>query len=96
MHGVVRDVSRFRLSSDALMALLGNRQLVEQFSRLGAPLAVEVDLLKGSDGRYEWTMSQPPQFEMEPGMLARVGVSIREQRPITILIPALREILDHE
>ena len=95
LRGVVRDVSRFRLSSDALMTLLGNRQLVEQFSRLGAPLAVEVDLLKGSDGLYEWTTSQSPPFEMEPGMLVRVSISILEQRPITILIPALRGILDH-
>ena len=95
LRGVVRKVSRFRLSSKALMTLLGNRQLVEQFSRLGAPLAVEVDLLKGSDGLYERTTSHSPPFEMEPGMLVGVSISIREQRPIMILIPALRGILDH-
>ena len=94
LRGVVRDVSRFRLSSDALMALLGNRQLVEQFSRLGAPLAVEVDLFRGPDGRYEGITRQSTPFELEPGMLARVNISIREQRPITILIPALRWIPD--
>jgi HlyD family secretion protein len=95
LRGVVRDVSRFRLSSDALMTLLGNRQLVERFSRLGAPLAVEVDLLKRSDGLYEWTTSQSAPFEMEPGMPANVSISIREQRPMTILIPALRWLLDN-
>ena len=94
LRGVVRDVSRFRLSSEALMALLGNRQLVEQFSRLGAPLAVEVDLLRGPDGRYEGITRQSTPFEIEPGMLASVSIAIREQRPITILIPALRWILD--
>ena len=44
LRGVVSGVSRFRLSSDALMTVLGNEQLVERFSRSGAPLAVEIEL----------------------------------------------------
>ncbi len=94
LRGVVREVSQFRLSSDALMTLLGNHQLVEQFSRFGAPLAVEIDLPKGSDGLLRGGEASPsPPFEMEPGMLVRVSVAIREQRPITLVIPALHWIL---
>ena len=93
LRGVVSGVSRFRLSSDALLALLGNRQLVERFSRSGAPLAVEIELSRRADGGYEWTTGRAAPFEVEPGMLVTVSVAIREQRPITLVMPALLRVL---
>ena len=93
LRGVVGEVSRFRLSSDALNALLGNRQLVERFSRSGAPLAVEIELSTRADGSYEWTTGRAAPFAVEPGMLVTVSVAIREQRPVTLVVPALLRVL---
>ena len=93
LRGVVSGVSRFRLSADALMTLLGNRQLVERFSRSGAPLAVEIELSRRADGGYEWTTGRAAPFEVAPGMLVTASVVIREQRPITLVMPALRRVL---
>ena len=93
LRGTVSDVSRFRLSADALRTLLGNERLVERFSRSGAPLAVEIELSRRSDGAYEWTTGRGAQRPVEPGMLVTVSVAIREQRPITLVMPGLRQVL---
>ena len=93
LRGVVSGVSRFRLSSDALMTVLGNEQLVERFSRSGAPLAVEIELSTRAEGGYEWTTGHAAPFEVAPGMLVTVSVAIREQRPITLVMPALLRVL---
>ena len=93
LRGVVSEISRFRLSSDALNALLGNWQLVERFSRSGAPLAVEIELSRRADGSYEWTTDRAARLEVAPGMLATVSVTIREQRPIMLVLPALLRVL---
>lgn len=93
LRGTVSDVSRFRLSADALRTLLGNEQLVERFSRSGAPLAVEIELSRRPDGAYEWTTGRDAPLQVEPGMLVTVSVAIREQRPITLVVPGLRQVL---
>lgn len=93
LRGVVSGVSRFRLSSDALMTVLGNEQLVERFSRSGAPLAVEIEMSTRAEGGYEWTTGRAAPFEVAPGMLVTVSVAIREQRPITLVMPALLRVL---
>ena len=93
LRGTVSDVSRFRLSADALRTLLGNERLVERFSRSGAPLAVEIELSRRSDGAYEWTTGGRAPRPVEPGMLVTVSVAIREQRPITLVMPGLRQVL---
>ncbi len=93
LRGVVSGVSRFRMSSDALMTVLGNEQLVERFSRSGAPLAVEIELSTRPEGGYEWTTGRAAPFEVAPGMLVTVSVAIREQRPITLVMPALLRVL---
>lgn len=93
LRGVVSGVSRFRLSSDALMTVLGNEQLVERFSRSGAPLAVEIELSTRAEGGYEWTTGRAAPFEVAPGMLVTVSVAIREQRPITLVMPALLRVM---
>ena len=93
LRGTVSDVSRFRLSADALRTLLGNERLVERFSRSGAPLAVEIELSRRPGGAYEWTTGRGAPRPVEPGMLVTASVAIREQRPITLVMPGLRQVL---
>lgn len=95
LRGVVRNVSRHRLSPDAVQAIVGNAPLVQRFSRAGMPLAVDIDLLRSADGGFSWTTGRPPPRTVTPapGMLATVHVTVREQRPLTLGIPALGRIL---
>ena len=98
LRGVVRTVSRHRLSADALQAMVGNAPLVERFSQSGMPLAVDIDLVRSPDGGFSWTTGRPPPRTVipAPGMLATVHVTVREQRPLTLGIPALGRILGGE
>lgn len=92
VRGVVREVSRFRLSAEALQAQLGNEQLVERFSRSGPPLGVEIDLVPGPGGGYEWTTGRAPSFEVQAGMMATVSIVVRRRRPISLVFPALADL----
>ena len=96
MRGVVREVSRSGLSPEALHAILGNRRLVERFSRSGAPLMVGIDLAENAAGEYVWTTGRVPPVDVKLGMPASVNVTIRQQPPITLGIPVLGRWLDAE
>lgn len=96
MRGVVREVSRFRMSPEALLTIVGNAQLVEQVSRSGAPLLVGIDLIRDANGGFVWTTAHAPPVDVAPGMLARVDITIRRQAPVTLGIPALSRMLGTE
>ncbi len=96
LRGVVREVSRSGLSPEALHAMLGNRWLVERFSRSGAPLVIGIDLVESAAGGHVWTTGRMPQVDVKLGMLASVNVTIRQQPPITLGIPLLGRWLEAE
>lgn len=94
MRGEVAFVSRFPLSSEALSARLQNPDLVRTFTQGGPPLLVRIDFARDErTGGYAWTSNAEPPVEITPGTLASVSVVTRTQRPVTLLLPALRQLL---
>lgn len=94
MRGEVAFVSRFPLSSEALQARLQNPDLVRTFLAGGPPLLVRIHLRESAGtGGYAWTSGGEPPVEITPGTLAEVSVVTRTQRPVTLLLPALRRFL---
>ena len=60
-----------------------------------APIMVRVDLLKHADtGEFKWTSNTPPPFDITPGTLSTVTITVRRQSPITLVIPAFERCLD--
>lgn len=88
--GTVEDVSKFPLSSDALMAILQNQNLVNQFVQEGAPLLVRISMDRDAQGDLIWTSANGADAELTAGTLASVSVIVREQAPITLLLPTLK------
>jgi len=87
--GYVDEVSKFPMSTEALFAVLRNRELAADFSHGGAPLLVRIEL-ESEDGHVVWSSRNPPPFELSAGTLARVSVVVHEQAPITLLLPTIR------
>jgi len=77
----------------ALSERLGNRDLVREFMRAGAPIQIEIWLDPGPAGpdSYRWTSKRGQEIELTSGTLIAGQVTIRTGRPIELVIPAIRQ-----
>lgn len=92
---VVSSVSDLPLSSSAIDAMLHNDKLVEEFSKDGPPIAIRADLKvdPAAPSRLAWTGGTGPDFGIEPGTLVKATITVREQAPVTLILPFLRSVL---
>ena len=95
MIGRVKTVSGLPATRAGMMRLLNNDLLVQQLVAQGAPFTVEVELEKDSQtfSGFKWSSDDGPQVSIESGTLCAVNVVVDEQRPISLVIPALRRFL---
>ncbi|MBM3531096.1 MAG: NHLP bacteriocin system secretion protein [Alphaproteobacteria bacterium] len=94
MVGIVREVSDFPATAQAMLATLGNDRLVQQFSPRGPPFAARVDLIpdKSTSTGYRWSGGLGPPTVIASGTLAEAEVTVRETAPIAFVVPLLRKL----
>lgn len=92
IEGKVLAVAKFPSTTEGMLAVLGNVQLVEQFMKMGPLLYTQIDLTEDPKtySGFRWTSSKGPNLLIGNGTLATATVTVREQAPITLIIPALR------
>lgn len=95
MVGRVKAVSGLPATRAGMMRLLNNDLLVQQLVMQGAPFTVEIELEKDAKtfSGFRWSSGDGPQVSVESGTLCEVNVVVDEQRPISLVIPALRRLL---
>lgn len=96
MRGVVTAVSSFPATQQAMLAALGNPDLVAGLFRIvESPIQVKVDLVvdPSTTSGYQWTSRRGPATTIQPGTLCTAAITVREQAPITLVLPRLREWL---
>lgn len=95
MIGRVKTVSGLPATRAGMMRLLNNDLLVQQLVAQGAPFTIEVELEKDAHtfSGFRWSSNTGPQVSVESGTLCEVSVVVDEQRPISLVIPALRRLL---
>jgi HlyD family secretion protein len=90
--GRVVDVAPFLSTSRAMLHLVGNEQWVNKLLQ-GGPL-IEVDAELIPDPRtptgYRWSSSKGPPGTLTSGTIGDGSVVVREDRPISLLLPTLR------
>jgi HlyD family secretion protein len=93
--GTVQSVSDLPVSNAAIKAMLHNDGLVQQFTREGSPILVRAHLMKdpSTPSRLAWTSGRGPDFDIEPGTLVSATITVREQAPVTLILPFLKSIL---
>lgn len=104
----VQSVSELPLSTSAIQAMLHNEKLVQRFSAKGSPVAVRADLLEleglhapgaasehdnNQVERFRWTGGKGPAFSIEQGTLVSATITVRQQRPITLVLPFLKSVI---
>ncbi len=97
MLGTVEAVAEVPATTEGMMRILHNRQLVDQLSQDHAPFEVLVRLLKDpkTETGYKWSSSAGPSTEINVGTLCSGDVVTDRKLPIEILLPAVGRLF-HE
>lgn len=92
MVGKVTAVSEFPSTSQGMMRILQNQQLVQQLSAGAAPIQISADLTPdpSATSGYKWTSPGGPPVLIQSGTLATANISVQTQRPISLVIPMLK------
>jgi HlyD family secretion protein len=93
--GRVAWVAEYPSTSRGMVRLLGNEALVTKLMEQGPPIQVNVSLERdsGTPTGYRWSSSRGPSLKISSGTLAAGDVVLRTDRPISLVIPTLREKL---
>jgi len=93
--GEVLWVAEFPATSRGMRRLLANDELVARLLEGGTPIQVNVALARdaATETGYRWSSGEGPGIPITSGTLAGGSVIIRRDRPISLLIPKLREKL---
>lgn len=94
--GKVVSVSDFPSTPEGMMAVLGNQKLVDEFSKNGTPVFIRVDLIEDPNTKsgFKWTTSKGPPLYVTNGTICDASIIVKEQAPITLLIPALKSLFN--
>jgi HlyD family secretion protein len=97
IRGQVQSVSDHPVSRRAVMELLQNEELVAAFFEEGPPVEARVTLEAKPDNAsgFAWTAGKGPPFPVTEGTLGYVSVIVHEQSPITLVLPALRQLIGY-
>lgn len=95
MLAKVSDVSEFPVTPEGLRRVLRNQSLVEQLSGSGAPIEVQVELIKSPDtpSGFEWSSSEGPPVEIFSGTLVSASIVVEEKRPVSYVLPIFRSAM---
>lgn len=95
MLGKVVWVAEFPSTERGMTRLLGNEALVARMLQEGPPIQVNVALQRdpATPTGYRWSSSMGPNVKISSGTLASGTIVVRQERPISLLIPGLRERL---
>ena len=95
MIGTVISVSPFPVNSKKIQSTLQNENLVKTFSEDKSQIEVRVALKKdqNTSSGFAWTSSQGPDKKITQGSLLSARVTIERKRPISLVIPAFKNLL---
>lgn len=91
--GTVKSISAFPVTLGGMRAALQNDELARTFSREGPPFMARVSLRPDPStvSGYAWTSNRGSTIALSSGTIATAELTVKRQRPITLVIPLLRE-----
>jgi HlyD family secretion protein len=95
LEGEITYVSQTPVSMAGAMRYVKNEELAQALLAGGNPYAVEVRFHRDptTASGYRWTSGSGPDLQVTSGMLASAQIDVARQRPISLVIPALRRLL---
>lgn len=98
LKGEVLTVSPFPVANETLVAALQNPELTKEFTDKGPPTAIRIRIKRdpATFSGYQWSSSRGPEKKIIPGMVADVRITVREQPPLSLVIPTLKKLFKVE
>jgi multidrug efflux pump subunit AcrA (membrane-fusion protein) len=95
MPGTVRTVAEFPSTAQSIGATLVNDELVKTFTQMSAPVEIRIDLQPdpNTTSGYRWSSPSGPPLKLSNGTLLSASIVVEEQRPITLILPFLKDML---
>ena len=92
LRGWVTSVSEYPATAPGMMRVLQNEQLVQSMLKGGTVFEVRADLVRDpkTPSGYAWTSSAGPNQQIQSGSLGSALITVHRQRPLALVIPALR------
>lgn len=96
MKAKVTYVSEFPVSEQGMMISMNNDQIVQDLLTMGAPFEVYVEFERDSTAfsGYKWTSAVGPELTINEGTSCSGKVTVKEEAPIALVIPALKGLFD--
>lgn len=98
MRAKVDFVSQFPASRKSVENILNNDALTSSFMQEGPPIVVYASLIKDKStySGFKWSSVKGPNIHITSGTMCDVEVTVREQAPITLVIPYIKKTLGIE
>lgn len=89
MKGVVEYVSDYPTTSQQMMMRLQNKELVGTLTAGGAPFEMRISLTPDENAfsGYKWTSPQGPPIMVQTGTMCTSTITVKKQKPISLVIP---------
>lgn len=96
MKAKITYVSDYPATQQGMMNVLKNEQLVRQMLSLGVPFEAYVEFEKDPDttDSYVWTSKEGAPLEIFPGTICSARLTVQQQTPIALVLPALKEFFE--
>ena len=93
--GRVTWAAEYPSTSRGMIRLLGNEALAQKLMQEGPPIQVNVALTRdpSTPSGFRWSSSTGPNLKISSGTLASGDVVVRQEAPINLVIPKVREKL---
>lgn len=90
--GRVTAVGQFPATSQGMLRVLGNTELVKNLSAGGTPIEVRVELERSTQSAsgYAWSAQSGPPSGVDSGTLCDAQITLNEERPISMVLPAVK------
>lgn len=87
--GRVTYVSELPINPPSIESTVENQKLVDKFIQQGPVFKVKIALIHSSNtpSGYLWTTSKGPHERLSIGSIASVGITVKKQHPLAIIIP---------
>jgi HlyD family secretion protein len=91
----VSSVAAYPSTDQGLMRVFGNDRLVQQLSGTLAPIQIVASLKSSAanPSHYVWSIRTGPPYSLQSGTTCSASIVLDEQRPIALVIPALRKAM---
>lgn len=95
LEGTVTEVDQYPSTFMAVMKTIQNEALARLLTSDQTPIKVRASLMRDQNtvSGYKWSSRLGPPMTLDRGTLCFVNVTVREQAPITLVMPLLRKYM---